>query len=185
LANARSKSHYRTEQGLRNKKLLNGKRSAASGGRESGEAADAAPPVLASAAVASATSAESSTVESSSLRPFAPATPVPAVALAEAPGEVVEFAQEGWASGVPAAAVFGGLPSEVVKLPLDGFTLEEATLVNSPLLPYVAMVASLLEGRRITPAGILDILRKYLRQRSFDSLPRREYVLRFLNQHPP
>jgi hypothetical protein len=97
----------------------------------------------------------------------------------------VEFTQEGLASGAPAAAAFGGLPSEVVKVPLDGFTLEEATLVNSPLLPYVAMVASLLEGRRITPSGKLYILRKYLRQRSFDSLPRREYVLRFLNRHPP
>jgi len=47
------------------------------------------------------------------------------------------------------------------------------------------MVASLLEGRRIRPAELLQTLRKSLRQRSFDTLPRREYVLRFLNQHPP
>ena len=76
-------------------------------------------------------------------------------------------------------------PAEDVQLMLDGFALDEATLVNSPMLPYLAMVASLLEGRRICPAELLQTLRKSLRQRSFDSLPRREYVLRFLNQHPP
>jgi hypothetical protein len=76
-------------------------------------------------------------------------------------------------------------PAEDVQLMLDGFALDEATLVNSPMLPYLAMVASLLEGRRICPAELLQTLRKSLRQRSFDTLPRREYVLRFLNQHPP
>jgi hypothetical protein len=97
----------------------------------------------------------------------------------------VEFTREGWASGTPAAAACGGLGGAVVKLSLGGFTLDEATLVNSPLLPYLAMVASLLEGRTIRRAELLQTLRKSLRQRSFDSLPRREYVLRFLNQHPP
>jgi hypothetical protein len=47
------------------------------------------------------------------------------------------------------------------------------------------MVASLLEGRTIGREELLGTLRKTLRQRSFDRLPRREYVLRFLNQHPP
>ena len=185
LANARSQKHYRTDQGRRNKKQLNGKRSAAIGGGESGVSPEAAPPDVAPADVAPASSETSSAVESVSLRPPAPAAPAPAVARAEAPAEDVEFTREGWASGTPAAAACGGLGGAVVKLSLGGFTLDEATLVNSPLLPYLAMVASLLEGRTIRRAELLQTLRKSLRQRSFDSLPRREYVLRFLNQHPP
>jgi hypothetical protein len=76
-------------------------------------------------------------------------------------------------------------PDENVQLTLEGFTLDEVMLVNSPMLPYLAMVASLLEGRTMLPQELLGTLRKILRQRSFDILPRREYVLRFLNQHPP
>ena len=76
-------------------------------------------------------------------------------------------------------------PDEHVQLTLNGFTLDEVLLVNSPMLPYLAMVASLLEGRTIGREELLHTLRKKLRQRSFDRLPRREYVLRFLNQHPP
>lgn len=72
-----------------------------------------------------------------------------------------------------------------MKLTLDGFTLDEATLVNSPMLPYLAMVAGLIEGRVIRCAELLLALLRSMRQRSFDRLPRREYVLRFLEQHPP
>lgn len=72
-----------------------------------------------------------------------------------------------------------------VKLALDGLVLDEATLVNSSLLPYLAMVASVLERRAINVEELLHVLRRSMRQRSFDRLPRREYVLRFLNQHPP
>ena len=74
---------------------------------------------------------------------------------------------------------------EEVKLVLDGFTLHEATLVNSPLLPYLAMVATLVEGRTIRRRELVGVLLRSMRQRSFDSLPRREYVLACLNQHPP
>lgn len=72
-----------------------------------------------------------------------------------------------------------------VKLALDGFALDEATLVRSPMLPYLAMVASLIEHRAIGCEELRQTLRQSLRQRSFDRLPRREYVLDFLNQHPP
>jgi len=72
-----------------------------------------------------------------------------------------------------------------VKLTLDGFTLREATLASSPMLPYLAMVASLIEGRAIGCEELLRALLRSMRQRSFDRLPRREYVLRFLEQHPP
>ena len=72
-----------------------------------------------------------------------------------------------------------------MKLLLDGFTLDEATLVKSPLLPYLAMVATVIEGRTIRADELLNVLLRSMRQRSFDRLPRREYVLRFLKQHPP
>ena len=72
-----------------------------------------------------------------------------------------------------------------MKLALEGFTLDEATLVSSPMLSYLAMVASVIEGRAISPEELLHVLRGSMRQRSFDRLPRREYVLGFLNQHPP
>ena len=85
----------------------------------------------------------------------------------------------------PAELVVEETPSEDVKVALDGFTLDEVTLVNSPVLPYLAMIATVLEGRTIGITELLQVLRRSMRQRSFDRLPRREYVLRFLNQHPP
>jgi len=70
-------------------------------------------------------------------------------------------------------------------LTLSGFTLDEATLANSPMLPYLAMVATVIEGRAISPQELLGVLQGSMRQRSIDRLPRREYVLGFLKQHPP
>jgi hypothetical protein len=80
---------------------------------------------------------------------------------------------------------FQQAPRQHVKLMLDGFSLDEAALVNSSLLSYLAMVASVIEGRTISRKELLHVLRKSMRQRSFDRLPRREYVLRFHDQHPP
>jgi hypothetical protein len=74
---------------------------------------------------------------------------------------------------------------EHLTLHLAGFVLDESTLVNSPILPYVRMAASVLEGRTISHEELLTALRKSLRQRSMGRLLRREYVLRYLNQHPP
>jgi len=76
-------------------------------------------------------------------------------------------------------------PDENVQLTLEGFTLDEVMLVNSPMLPYLAKVASLLEDGTIPPKVLLATLRERMRQRSFDKLARREYILRFLTQHPP
>jgi hypothetical protein len=74
---------------------------------------------------------------------------------------------------------------EQLTLHLDGFVLDEPTFVNSRILPYVQMVASVLEGRTISREELLSALRKSLRQRSINRAPRREYVLRYLNGHPP
>jgi hypothetical protein len=72
-----------------------------------------------------------------------------------------------------------------VQLPLEGLTLDEASVVNSPMLPYVRMVASLIEGRTISTAELIDALRKRVRQHSMAPRARADYVLHFLNQHPP
>jgi hypothetical protein len=74
---------------------------------------------------------------------------------------------------------------EHVTLNLDGFVLDERTLVNSRILPYVRMVASVLERRTVSREELIAALRKSMRQRSIARAPRREYVLRYLNQHPP
>ena len=74
---------------------------------------------------------------------------------------------------------------EQLALHLDGFVLDEPRLVNSRLLSYLAMVTSLLERRPIRPEELLQLLRRSMRQRSIGRLPRREYVLRYLQQHPP
>ena len=74
---------------------------------------------------------------------------------------------------------------QYLTLHLDGFVLDEPTLVTSRILPYVRMVASVLEGRTISREELLAALLKRMRQRSIGRRPRREYVLRYLNQHPP
>ena len=71
------------------------------------------------------------------------------------------------------------------ELPLGVLVLDEASVVRSPMLSYLAMVASLIEGRSIGEDELVDALLKMMRQRSMDGLTRNQYVLRFLNQHPP
>ncbi len=76
-------------------------------------------------------------------------------------------------------------PAENLTLPLEGFVLDERALVSSHILPYVQMVASVIEGRTITREELIAALLKRMRQRSIGRLPHREYILRYLNQHPP
>jgi hypothetical protein len=166
LANARSKKHYQTARGWRNKKLLNGKRSVATaeGNQSPSPAADPSDTALADGETSSSEPAltveATLAVEPASELPSPPSDPAAPVAPEEP-------------------------PDENVRLMLEGFTLDEVMLVNSPMWPYLALVASLLEGRKIRPKVLLNTLRERMRQRSFDRLPRREYVLRFLAQHPP
>jgi len=76
-------------------------------------------------------------------------------------------------------------PSEKLTLILDGFVLDESTLVNSRVLPYVRMIASVLEGRTISREELLAALRKRMRQHRIGRRPHRDYVLRYLHEHPP
>jgi hypothetical protein len=70
-------------------------------------------------------------------------------------------------------------------LMLDGFTLDEAILASSPMLPYLAMVATVIEGRTISADELLGLLLRTMRQRSLSTRPESEYVLDYLNRHPP
>ena len=76
-------------------------------------------------------------------------------------------------------------PPERVTLPPEGFVLDEPALVDSRILPYVLMVASLVERRTIRREELIAALRKRMRQHSIGRRTRREYVLCYLNQHPP
>ncbi len=158
-ANERSRKHYQSDAGKKNKKLLNGKRSQA--GKEVENASPRtvdAPSFL----------PEQSTPQD---RCDTPRVSSPDAASVSEPAaqEVLELA----------------VPAENLTLALEGFVLDERALVNSRVLPYVQMVASVLEGRTISREELLAALRKSMRQRSMGRLPHREYVLRYLNQHPP
>jgi len=71
------------------------------------------------------------------------------------------------------------------ELRLEDLALNEATLRTSPLLPYVGMIVSLLEGLRLGRQELLQLLLESLRQHSIAYQTRTDYVLRFLHQHPP
>ena len=91
------------------------------------------------------------------------------------------------AAAVEESSSVDALPAIVEHLTLnpEGFVLDESTLVNSRILPYVRMVASVIEGRTISRMELVTALRKRMRQRSIGRRPRREYILCYLNQHPP
>jgi hypothetical protein len=68
---------------------------------------------------------------------------------------------------------------------LEDVVLDEHVVANSPILPYVLMVASVLEGRTINRGELITALRKRMRQRSINKRVRRDYVVGYLSQHPP
>jgi len=71
------------------------------------------------------------------------------------------------------------------QLQLDGVVLDESSLTNTPVLPYLRMMVSLIEGVPFAVEELLGLLRQGLRQHSIASRNRTNYVLRFLRQHPP
>lgn len=80
------------------------------------------------------------------------------------------------------------VPAELpvdMELDLNGVALDESSVVNSPMLPYIRMLIRMIDGITLSCAEVIQWLREVLRQRSIAYRPRREYVLRFLHQHPP
>lgn len=72
-----------------------------------------------------------------------------------------------------------------VELRWDGVVLDESSLLKSRMLPYVRMVVSLIEGIELSDQEIVRLLRQAMRQHSIAYRRRSDYVLRFLQQHPP
>jgi len=67
----------------------------------------------------------------------------------------------------------------------EGVVLDESSLAASPMLPYVRMVVSLIEGVRVTCCEVLDRLRQTLRQHSIGAHSGVDYLRGFLHPHPP
>jgi hypothetical protein len=83
-----------------------------------------------------------------------------------------------------------GLPDDVSptapwSLELEGVLLTQQTLLSSSVLSYLCEVIRVLERRSITREELLQTLDESLRQRSLGARRRREYVLSYLNEHPP
>lgn len=76
-------------------------------------------------------------------------------------------------------------PTAPWSLELEGVLLTQQTLASSPVLSYLCEVIGLLERRTITREELLQTLGESLRQRSLGARRRREYVLSYLNEHPP
>ena len=76
-------------------------------------------------------------------------------------------------------------PEAGAELRVAGVVLDEARIVRSPVLPYVRMVASLIEGRNIGLPELIQALQNAVRQHSISRRRRVDYVVHCLNQHPP
>jgi hypothetical protein len=70
-------------------------------------------------------------------------------------------------------------------LVLEAVRLNEASVKNSPMLSYLQIVASVIEGRTIGRDELIQALLTTMRQRSLNTRPRTTYVLDYLNRHPP
>lgn len=184
-SNERSREHYKNPSAKKKKKLLNGKRS------RSGSATPVAelpvPPSLAEQGVAEVLApGESSVDATASIRVVNIDVVNIDVVNIDAPARVACPSPR---EGRTTEGTGGTLPEKpvaiVLELPLEGFVLNEQALRNSSVLGYAAMVASLILERTISREALLARLLRRMRQHSIGRLSRREYVLQFLNQHPP
>jgi hypothetical protein len=104
-----------------------------------------------------------------------PADTPPADALPEPPTESLPVKEE--------------LPPEPLpmteKLRLEDVVLDAESVRNSPTLPHVRMLVSLICGIRLSVDELVELLLQALRQHSIAYRSRADYVLRFLHEHPP
>jgi hypothetical protein len=85
---------------------------------------------------------------------------------------------------VPAPPANSPLPA-AAELQREDVVLDGASVANSPVLPYVRMVVSLIEGVEFTCREVVHLLRRTLRQHSIGAGSRVDYLLSFLHWHPP
>ncbi len=67
----------------------------------------------------------------------------------------------------------------------ENVVLDEASVAHSPMLPYVRMVVSLIEGVEFTCREVVHLLRQTLRQHRIGAGCGIDYLLGFLHRHPP
>ncbi len=53
------------------------------------------------------------------------------------------------------------------------------------MLPYARLLVRLIDGTELSCAQLVELLLETMRQHSMSRRSRTDYVLRFLNQHPP
>ena len=87
-------------------------------------------------------------------------------------------------AAVPALPTSEPLPA-AAELQGENVVLDEASVANSPMLPYVRMVVSLIEGVEFTCREVVHLLRQTLRQHSIGAGRGVDYLLGFLHRHPP
>jgi hypothetical protein len=85
-------------------------------------------------------------------------------------------------AGAPPASASWPAPAE---LRLDGVVLDESSVAHSPMVPYVRMVVSLIEGVAFTCREVVQLLRLAMRQRSIGARRASDYLLDALPQRPP
>lgn len=88
------------------------------------------------------------------------------------------------ARAVPAPHVNEPFPA-AAELQREDVVLDEASVASSPMLPYVRMVVSLIEGVEFTCREVVHLLRRTLRQHSIGAGRGVDYLLGFLHRHPP
>lgn len=71
------------------------------------------------------------------------------------------------------------------ELRLEGVVLREWDVARSPVLPHVRMVIRLVEGIAWSFREVVGLLRRAMRQRSIARRQWTDYVVGFLQQHPP
>ena len=157
-AKRRSAKHYRTAKGRKNKKARNGQRSCREQSSQGGS------PSVGLADLAPPD--DSATSNSSDGESDQPTSVTSAPTLTSAEHSETTPPCRGW-------------------LLLEGVRLNPASVVNSPLLWYLQLVASCIERRKIGRDELVQALLRTLRQRSLSAGPRTAYVLDYLNRHPP
>jgi len=71
------------------------------------------------------------------------------------------------------------------ELRLDGVVFDESSVAHSPMVPYVRMVVSLIEGVAFTCREVVHLLRRAMRQHRIGARRVRDYLLGSLPQRPP
>mgnify|MGYP005815549283 CR=1 FL=1 len=87
--------------------------------------------------------------------------------------------------GTPKEPPAEAQPQPTAELRLEGVVLRESDVARSPVLPHVRMVIRLIEGVQLSLREVVSLLRRAMRQRSIARRRRTDYVVGFLQQHPP